>query len=91
MRSVIRSLIANTPDREGSSRADSALRRARPIPTTNGSWPHLAFHELSLGDRDLKDVIISELNGGSGVINFPDHSNEHGIDVNRVTPLLEST
>jgi hypothetical protein len=35
---------------------------------------------------DLKDVIISELNGGSGVINFPDHSNEHGIDVNLHSP-----
>ena len=43
------------------------------------------------GDRDLKDVIIRELNRCSGVINFPNHSDEHGIDVNRVAPLLEST
>ena len=42
------------------------------------------------GDRDLKDVIIRELNRGSGVISFSDHS-DHGIDVNRVTSLLEST
>jgi hypothetical protein len=42
------------------------------------------------GNRYLKDVVIRELNRGSGIINFPDHSNERGVDVNRVTPLLEA-
>jgi hypothetical protein len=42
------------------------------------------------GNCELKDVIMGKLNRAIAVAKFPYRSNERGIDVYRVSPLLEN-